>query len=117
MVRSPVFVRWSVITLGWMLAEPEALTLRVFPVMLQLVPDVPVCPEVDMVRSCENRFVESKNNKTTREILARKEGFFTTSKLTTEIARTEGYCVCLGVFVYSHLKHKSMTYNKIKHKR
>lgn len=62
MVRLPVFVRWLVITLGWMLAEPEELTLRVFPVILQLVPDVPVWPYVEMVRSCA--FSDSCSEKT-----------------------------------------------------
>jgi hypothetical protein len=40
-------------------AEPEAPTLSVFPVMLQLVPEVPVCPELEMVRCCEYRFAKS----------------------------------------------------------
>ena len=36
------------------MADPDAPTLRVFPVMLQLVPEVPVCPVVDIVRCCAN---------------------------------------------------------------
>jgi hypothetical protein len=35
-----------------MSAEPDAPTLRVFPVMLQLVPEVPVCPDEDIVKFC-----------------------------------------------------------------
>jgi hypothetical protein len=50
-VRLPVLVRWLVITLGWILAEtPPLATVSVLPVMLQLVPEVPVCPLVEMVR-------------------------------------------------------------------
>jgi hypothetical protein len=43
------------------LAEPEAATLRLFPLMLQLVPEVPVCPEEDIVKCCAKPVV--KNNK------------------------------------------------------
>jgi hypothetical protein len=43
-----------------MCAEPEAPTLSVFPVMLQLVPLVgPTSPELEMVRCCEYRFAKS----------------------------------------------------------
>jgi hypothetical protein len=47
-----------------MSAEPDAPTLRVFPVMLQLVPEVPVCPVVDIVKFCANPDV-TNNDKTT----------------------------------------------------
>jgi hypothetical protein len=41
-------------TLGWIFAEPEAATFSVFPEMLQLVPEVPVCPVLEIVRFCPN---------------------------------------------------------------
>ena len=66
MVRLPVFVRWLVITLGCILADPVAPTVRVLPDILQLVPDVPVWPDVEMDRSCEKTSpihisIETKN--------------------------------------------------------
>ena len=64
-VRSPTFVRWLVITLGWICAETlEFDTVRIFPVMLQLVPEVPVSPEEDIVRCCEKPDVTNNKIKT-----------------------------------------------------
>ena len=69
-VKSPTLERWLVITLTLMSAEPDAPTLRVFPVMLQLVPEVPVCPVVDIVRCCANPDVTNNEKNTTAFINA-----------------------------------------------
>ena len=63
-VKSPTLDRWLVTTLGWIVAEPDTPTLRIFPVILQLVPDVPVSPEVDIVRCCEKPDVTNNEIKT-----------------------------------------------------
>lgn len=66
-VRSPTVLRWLEITSGCTLADPDAATLRVFPVMLQFVPEVPVWPDVLMVRFCPNpdgklKYIRGKEN-------------------------------------------------------
>ena len=75
-VKSPTLDRWLVITLGSIVADPDAPTLRVFPVMLQLVPEVPVCPPVDIVRCCANPEVTNNAmNTQTLKNCAMKGGF------------------------------------------
>ena len=69
-VKSPTLDRWLVITLTLISADPDAPTLRVFPVMLQLVPEVPVCPVVDIVRCCANPDVTNNEKNTTALINA-----------------------------------------------
>jgi hypothetical protein len=103
MVEAPVTVRLfelrcPLITLALMSAFP--VMVIVFPVRLQLVPEVPVCPVPVMVKVCENRLVERKKVRNTREFLARKEGFFTTSKLKIQTAIIEVIGACLGRVFY-----------------
>jgi hypothetical protein len=38
-----------------MSADPEAATFSTFPEMLQFVPEVPVCPELEMVKCCADK--------------------------------------------------------------
>jgi hypothetical protein len=56
--------KWPLITLTLMFAVP--VTVSVFPVILQFVPDVPVWPEVEMVKFCAFELPQIKivNNKT-----------------------------------------------------
>jgi hypothetical protein len=43
-----------------MFADPEAATLSVFTEILQLVPELPVSPEVEMVKCCADAIVLNK---------------------------------------------------------
>jgi hypothetical protein len=59
MVKSPTLERWFVMTLGWILAAPEVLTVSTLPEILQLVPELPTSPEeVVMDKCCEKAFNE-----------------------------------------------------------
>jgi hypothetical protein len=62
-----------VITLGWIEALPLLPTVSVLPEILQLVPDVPVSPPVEMVRCCAKaRFDQDTDSRKTVEKINKK---------------------------------------------